>query len=156
LVISALSDNTIVVAIQTLIEADSDLYASTPTKIHRVFREPKTDAVLSVTRNYIEITPPLVGAVGLDEEFDLTGGPVNFARPFVIRAVFRQVTAENNQRIYDFVSNFRDAIKADENLSTTGVLKAEVTTWGYEINEADQTVVDTAVIGLNVRTQESF
>lgn len=157
---TSLSDATIMAAIKTLIEGDSDLYNSdgpnNPTLINKVYTEPPLSGHNQAQRNYCEIIPPDPDAATLDLDSAPTGGQELFFIPFTIKFYFKQIRKENNARIYDAVKNFRDAINADPTLSTSGIEKAQVTARGYNFNPDNQSIVDNAELTLGVVTIESF
>ncbi len=165
---AALSDATIMAAIKTLIEGDGNLYhVSTATLVNKVYTEGNLEG--HAQRNYCEIMPP-GGSIRTRESDGIKtremgdakmraqtmGNSQETYRPFTILITFKQIRKENNTRIYDWIKNFRNAIKADETLSTSGVDGATVTSWGYKLNKENQTITDGAGINLRVQCTETF
>lgn len=160
---AAISDKTIIARIKAIIEATSSLFDNTAplddTKIHKVFKEtPATGARTGRAYvNYAEILPPADTIEILDDEGSPSqmGDAETTNRSFPIIFYFKQIRAENNDRIYDAVKNFRDAIKADRTLGMSGVIDASLT-WAYEINVENQSVIDDATMLLTVTVSEVF
>lgn len=164
---AALSDTTIIAAIKTLIEGDATIYDVSDTlKINKVFTEKQT--VGPAQQNYCEIISPGQSIItskkgGIKQKrmgetniTELIGNSQRSVRPFTILFTFKQILKENNARIYDVVANFRNAIKADETLSTSGIDGSKVLSWGYSLNDNNQMIIDGVGLTLEIFCTEAF
>ena len=159
---AAISDKTIIARIKAIIEADATIFhASTPTLINKVHTEtpPTGRGRGRASLNYAEIIPPEENSI---EVLDDEGSPSQMGnaeatlRPYTIIFYYKQIRADNNDRVYDGVANFRNAIKADRTLTIAGVVDAWISPWGFNLNPDNQSIVDNAVMTLNVLTSEVF
>lgn len=154
-----ISDEKIINAIKSLIEGDSRLFdndTSVTDKLNHVFDEPLRDGVLSPYSNYAEIIPPLQDEVERVPEEEPLGGYITTKRPFHIIATFKQLSSSNNTRLLAVPSNFRKVIADNQDLGITGVREAIVVPYGYAVNEDDQTVVDLAIMTVEVLVDENY
>lgn len=161
---AAISDKTIIGAILSMVEGTATLFDESQTdnsKLHRVFCEPQPGELKRIESNYMTIIPPLADAVEVLDDDSQMGNAEMTERPFNIIFTFKRITRTtdditNNDRIYDAVKNFRDAVRADTALSSANVIRSWISPWGYAINEEDQTVVGGAIMVLNVQVSEVF
>ena len=152
------SDNTIVDAIKSLIEANSDLYNSditNTTKANHVYDDPLRTEQTGAFNGYVEIIPPEEGTIEVDEDDEQSGGAETTVRDYKIIFTFKSAISTKTT-LLAVPSNFRAAIIGAPTLSTTGVKEAKVISWGYNINVDQGKIVDQAIMDLRIITDEIY